>query len=108
MDEVNLDLLNYRLNRIFNAFIVDDFGNLITQRELIGKIDSLKLSINPKDHNPPHFHVLSSNIDACFHLENCELLKGEIDSKSHRKIKEWHKNSKDELWAVWIKHHSKT
>ena len=43
-----IELLNFRLNQFFNMFIVDDYGNLFAQRELVGKIQNLKLYIYPK------------------------------------------------------------
>lgn len=99
----NLELiaLNKKLNTIFNMFIVDKSGNLIVQRELVGKINNLKLYIYPQDHNPPHFHIKSSDLDACFDIYSCELIKGNIDPKSYKKIKFWHKSVAGELSETW-------
>lgn len=96
-----IELLNFRLNQFFNMFIVDDYGNLFAQRELVGKIQNLKLYIYPKDHNPPHFHVRSPDFDASFNILTCEIINGNIDLKSYKKIKIWHESSIELLINTW-------
>lgn len=83
--------------------MVDDFDRIIGQREQVGKINNLKLYIYPKDHNPPHFHIKSREFDACFDLYSCDIIKGKIDGKSHKKIRFWYESSKEDLVRVWTK-----
>lgn len=98
-----LELLNKKLNILFNAIAVDASGNIYGERQQVGKIDNLKLYIYPNDHNPPHFHVVSPDFNAYFDINSCELIKGSIDSRSHAKIKFWHKSLASELLEVWEK-----
>lgn len=74
---------------------------LIEIRQLVERLDGLKIEIRPKEHPPPHFHVMSPNVDASFAIEDCRLLKGRIDSQSERKIRFWHKHAKSTLIACW-------
>ena len=57
------------------------------------------------DHNPPHFHVKSPNIDACLTISDGELLRGGIDSATHKKIKYWldRFNGRNQIVECWNK-----
>lgn len=77
----------------------DEF--LIEIRQLIQKVNGLKIEIYPNEHAPPHFHVKSPNINASFTIENCEKLEGNINSNDLKKIKFWHKSSKQLLISKW-------
>jgi hypothetical protein len=70
-------------------------------KALVANIRGLRIEIYPKEHAPPHFHVLSANIDASFRIDNCELLNGTISSSDHKKILYWHKYSKQLLIEKW-------
>jgi len=66
-----------------------------------GYLCGLKIDIYPKEHAPPHFHVLSPTIDASFRIDNCELLNGNISGSDHKKIRYWHKYAKQLLIEKW-------
>jgi len=57
------------------------------------------------DHNPPHFHVKSPNIDACLTISDGELLRGGIDSATHKKIRYWldQFNGRNQIVKCWNK-----
>lgn len=74
---------------------------LIETRQLVERLDGLKIEIYPNEHPPPHFHVVSPDIDASFAIEDCQLLNGKIDAQKHRKVKFWHKHAKPILIACW-------
>jgi len=50
-------------------------GRVYFIKEYVGRARDLKFHVWPGDHNPPHFHVLSTqrNINAKFHLHTLEL-----------------------------------
>ncbi|MBK8701227.1 MAG: DUF4160 domain-containing protein [Saprospiraceae bacterium] len=96
-----LELLNLKLNTLFNAIEIDINGNIYAERQQVGKIYNLKLYIYSNDHNPPHFHVESPDFNAYFDIRSCDLIKGKIDSNNHAKIRYWHKDVVDELLVVW-------
>lgn len=55
------------------------------------------------DHTPPHFHVRSKSghINAKFLIEDCTLLKGEIDPKNQKKIQAYFSMNRDDFWYFW-------
>lgn len=76
-------------------------------KERVATIEDLKVIIYSNDHNPPHFHVKTKNlnIDAKFKIEDCELISGEIGSKDLKKIKAFYLSPKGKmvLELVWNK-----
>jgi hypothetical protein len=70
-------------------------------RELVARINGLKIEIYADEHVPPHFHVRSANIDAAFAIHDCALLKGTIDGKTRKLIVYWHSKSRQKLVEVW-------
>ena len=74
---------------------------LIEIRQLVARVNGLKIVINSNEHPPPHFHVTSPNVNASFSIEGCEKLEGSIRSQDLRKIKYWHQHAKPLLIDVW-------
>lgn len=89
---------------IIEKLLIDP--NLV-KKELVAKIDDLKIIIYTNDHNPPHFHVKTKekNIDAKFSIETGEYLSGEIDSKNMKRVKAFYKSPKTKilLEIIWNK-----
>ena len=74
---------------------------LIEIRQLVARVNGLKIEVYSNEHPPPHFHVKSPNVDASFAIENCRLIKGEISARDRKKIEYWHKHSKPLLVESW-------
>jgi len=74
---------------------------LIDIRKALDRFDGLKIEIYPNEHPPPHFHVKSPNINASFKIKDCDKIDGTIDFKDYKKIKHWHKKSKELLIEAW-------
>lgn len=74
---------------------------LIEIKQLVARVDGLKIEIYPNEHPPPHFHVVTPNINVSFDIENCNLVKGGIAGRDRKKIVFWHKHSKPLLIDVW-------
>ncbi len=81
----------------------EENGNefLIEIRQLVARVNGLKIEIYPNEHPPPHFHVKSPNIDASFSIDSCEQINGKVGSKELRKIQFWHRSAKQLLVDVW-------
>lgn len=79
----------------------------ISTKERLTSIDDLQVFIFSNDHNPPHFHVKTKNlqVNAKFKIENCELISGKISSKNLKKIKAFYLSSKGQivLKTIWNK-----
>tara|TARA_R100000908_G_scaffold65358_1_gene54798 strand:- start:32344 stop:32766 length:423 start_codon:yes stop_codon:yes gene_type:complete len=86
-----------------NCYVIEEDGELILIRakQLVDRLNGLKIEIYPNEHPPPHFHLKSPKVDASFTIEDCLLLKGDISGKDHNKIRYWHNSSKDLLIEVW-------
>lgn len=74
---------------------------LLEIRQLVNRVNGLKIEIYPNEHAPPHFHVKSPNVNASFTIDSCKLLNGTISSKDKDKIEYWHLHSKPLLIEVW-------
>lgn len=76
-------------------------------KERVKTIDDLQIIIYSNDHNPPHFHVISKDleINAKFSIEKCELLSGEISAKDLKKINAFYQSPKGKivLESIWNK-----
>lgn len=81
--------------------VVTEYGQVYEIKKLAGKINNLKIHIYPKDHNPPHFHVLTDNINASFDIKTGELIKGTIDPKDQKRIKYFYNNQRETLLEIW-------
>ena len=76
---------------------------LVEAKELVERIDGLKIEIYSNEHPPPHFHVISTNVKASFSLDHCKLIDGKINKKHKVKIQYWfhNLNAKKSLVEVW-------
>jgi len=74
---------------------------LIEIKQLVAKVNGLKIEIYANEHPPPHFHVKSPNIDACFSIEDCKLINGTASPKDLNKIRFWHTHAKPLLIESW-------
>jgi len=85
------------------SIFIGDSGTetLLENKELVARVDGLKIEIYSNEHPPPHFHVRTPNINASFCIESCAKLKGDISRKDLTKIQFWHKHSKSLLIETW-------
>ncbi len=74
---------------------------LIENKQLVARVNGLKIEVFSNEHPPPHFHVIAPEIDASFSIEDCRLLKGDISSSAAQKVKYWHLHSKPKLIEAW-------
>jgi hypothetical protein len=84
-----------------SIFTRDGESILLQNKQLVDRLDGLRIRIYPDEHPPPHFHVTSPNVNASFAIEDCRLLSGRAAPESLQKIKHWHKFSKPTLIEVW-------
>lgn len=84
-----------------NVYEQDGEEFLIEIRQLVARVNGLKIEVYSNEHPPPHFHVKSPNVNASFSIESCELLEGNAENKDIKKIKFWHKQAKPILISAW-------
>jgi hypothetical protein len=80
------------LERYLNSTAFTPDGEIIETKELVASVGDLKIEVYPKDHYPPHFHVVSKSrgINARFDLHTLEVLSvksGELRGKDTKKYK---------------------
>ena len=101
----NLDEFSIWLESILHnpcsIFEQDGEEFIIEIRQLVARIDGLKVEIYPNEHPPPHFHIKSPNFNASFDIANCDLLEGKLAHKDIKKVKYWHKYAKPMLIESW-------
>ncbi len=76
-------------------------GTLYNVRNLVDRIQSLKIHIYAGDHAPPHFHIAGPDIDAAFTIENCTLLKGRMGGKNQQLVRWWYERTRSLLVKTW-------
>ena len=58
------------LHNACSIFIEDDGEEILLEnKELVARVNGLKIEIYSNEHPPPHFHVKSPNINASFSIE---------------------------------------
>ena len=65
-------------------------------------LDGIRIEIFTDDHPPPHFHVRAGKMRAKFDIATGELLRGSLDKRSMRKVRQWMTVNGDLLMQVWI------
>lgn len=83
------------------GFAVSEDGTLYNIRQLVGQAHGLKIYIYANDHLPPHFHVKAADVDVCFTIENCTLMRGQIGRRDQALIHWWYERSRELLVFTW-------
>ena len=65
-------------------------------------ISGIRIEIYTDDHPPPHFHVKAGQMRAKFDIATGRLLKGSLDKRSMRKVRQWMAVNGNLLMQVWI------
>jgi len=84
-------------------------GTVYEIKRFIASTGDLRIEVYPKDHNPPHFHVISKqrNIDARFDIETLNLIntkRGSIKEKDVKKIQNFFRTNPDILEKLKKEH----
>lgn len=82
---------------------IDEDGtvHLVGQRQLVGRIDGLAITVLPREHAPPHFHLLGPDINAAFSILDGAHLVGDINTKQRKAVAFWYERSRSLLIRHW-------
>lgn len=71
--------------------------------EIINK--KLEISVRVREHAPPHFHIKAPDVDACFAIEDCRYLKGNICPQKRKIVEYWflYCKGREKLVEEWNK-----
>ena len=59
------------------------------------------ITMNFREHNPPHFHVQYGDMKAIFEIRTGKLLEGKLPPRLVRLIQEWRRIHRNELESAW-------
>ena len=76
-------------------------GSLYSIKQLVDRVKRLRIHVYPDEHAPPHFHVKSPDVDACFSIRDCSFIRGNIDRRERRLVRWWYDRSRPLLVATW-------
>ena len=75
--------------------------HLFRRKELVERIAGLAVTVLPREHPPPHFHVVGPDVDATFSILDGAHLTGKLSSKERRAVAHWYPRSRDLLIRHW-------
>ncbi len=62
----------------------------------------IRIEIRPKEHSPPHFHVIIDNNDYSVSIETGEILKGgKIRKRNRKAINSWYNQNRRLIIKTW-------
>lgn len=64
-------------------------------------IDSIKIFIYQRDHNPPHFHVQIAEFEELIVIETLMTYSGSIPRGYRKKVIEWAQDNQEYLIENW-------
>jgi hypothetical protein len=76
-------------------------GRLYEIRQLVEKVNGLRIEVLSREHAPPHFHVTGGGVDATFSVESGVFLVGRISRRERALVEWWFKRSRPVLVRAW-------
>ncbi len=83
--------------------VVSEEGDVYETKALVEKIGELSIHIYSREHAPPHFHVKSSDKEASYSIDSCELLNGTLGGRGDKIVEHFYEQRKDKLIEIWNK-----
>lgn len=79
----------------------DGTVRLFGERQLVDRVDGLTVTVLPREHPPPHFHVVGKGLNATFSILDRDHLTGQLTIKQRRAISFWYLRSRGLLIQRW-------
>ncbi|RYZ88536.1 MAG: DUF4160 domain-containing protein [Proteobacteria bacterium] len=70
---------------------------------LITTVDSIKLYLYPRDHNPPHIHAIYAEYEALIDLRTLAVLVGDLPSKQLKRVRIWLEGKQEMLIEEFVR-----
>jgi hypothetical protein len=96
-----LDELADLLERLLSSGVMVVEGQLMHIRAEVDRVCGLRISVHPREHGVPHFHVYGNGIDAVFTIADCSLLEGRVDRRNANLIRWWYRGAALGLARKW-------
>ena len=65
------------------------------------RLGNFKIAVYARDHNPPHFHVLSANYAAVISMQTLEVTAGYLPTQMYEMAVGWARDHMDVLDKAW-------
>lgn len=82
-------------------FSATETGEFYEIKGLVSVTKGVKLTINSKEHAPPHFHVSYGNENGLLTIADCSLLDGLLSNRTQNIVYGWWKPNKPLLIQKW-------
>lgn len=67
----------------------------------LANFGNLRVVVQGRDHNPPHFHVKGPDINALVGIDPVTVIRGKLPSVLWPEIRDWAIAHRSELVAAW-------
>ncbi len=64
-------------------------------------IDSIKIYVYGRDHNPPHFHAIAAEREELILIEDLSTYTGALLPKQRKKVVEWAAENQSFILSEW-------
>lgn len=71
---------------------------------IIVRLQHCVIAMYFQDHNPPHFHVLTSESEAMLRISSLEVMEGEVVRRALREARNWAAVNRSTLEDAWRKY----
>lgn len=76
-------------------------GRLYDTRQLVAKVNGLRIEVYAREHAPPHFHIKGGDVDATFSLIDGSWIDGRISGRERALVQWWYQRSRSVLVKAW-------
>lgn len=70
---------------------------------LITTIDSIRLYLYPRDHNPPHVHAMYAEYEALIDLRTLDILIGDLPGKQLKRVRSFLEGKQELLIEEFVR-----
>ena len=70
---------------------------------LVTTVDSIRLYLYPRDHNPPHFHAIYAEYEVLIDIRTLDILRGELPGKQLKRVLAWAEGKLQILLAEFVR-----
>jgi len=68
---------------------------------LIAIVDSVRITVYPEAHPPPHFHARLAEHEALISIATGEILEGSLPRSKLHAVEAWYVAHRDEIAYLW-------
>ena len=68
---------------------------------IISVFNGITVSINYRDHNPPHIHVQYGEFKAIYNIKTGERINGNLPTEQHKIVVKWARQNLQKLLKNW-------